>query len=67
MKVVQKVGRLKKKSGIAVGKYFEIAALEKMQRENETFLITRTIPIGATSTEMAIAEALTKSTKAAKK
>ncbi len=45
MKVVQKVGRLKKKTGVAVGKYFEIAALEKMERDILAAAFSPTKPI----------------------
>lgn len=49
--VVAKVRRQKKKSGINVGKFFEIAALEKLERETP-YLLTRIIPAQATIEEM---------------
>ena len=40
--VIAKVRRKKKKSGINVGKFFELAALEKLEREK--IVIPQSIP-----------------------
>lgn len=40
--VVKKVRQLKKKSGINVGRFFEMAALEKIDSDKE---ITKALPI----------------------
>lgn len=40
--VIAKVRRQKKKSGINVGKFFELAALEKLERDKP--VLTQSIP-----------------------
>lgn len=73
--VIAKVRRQKKKSGINVGKFFELAALEKLERD-KPFFLTRTIPIEVEELVNAHIESfeknnphpsLTKSTKSNKK